>query len=134
MIWYHRHTFNIAHQRRLVGRARTKNRDCYELIRQVRYQLFAVQLVSKYCNYKCSPFSLPFVGVSLVICHSAVRLYSLFFHCSLLLSFSIHFSSFSAFHRSLFTQSYMWSSAFLLILFHPAHISNYACLSSNFLS
>ena len=51
----------------------------------------------------------PFLGVRLVSCHSALRLL-LFFHGSLLLAFSLPLSSSSAFLISLFAQSSRLSS------------------------
>ena len=58
-------------------------------------------------NASCSSSCFPCVGVRLV--YWSLRFTASFvicFHWSLLLAFSLHFSSSSAFHRSLFTQSW----------------------------
>ena len=49
----------------------------------------------------CSFSRFPFVGARLVICHSDVRLLSLFFHCFMLLAFSLCFSPPSSYLRDL---------------------------------
>ena len=53
----------------------------------------------------CSSSGFLFVGVNLVSCHSVVRLFSLFFPLLPVVGLSLHFSSSSAFLRSLFTHS-----------------------------
>ena len=108
----------------------------------------------------CSSSCFPCVGVRLI--YWSLRSTATFVICfdwSLLLAFSLHFSSSSAFLRSLFTQSWMWSFLFcgtlwnhlaslsrlFFIIFHSDHESspfhpaihdfaNYTSFSSNFFS
>ena len=119
--------------------------------------------LTKCASKTCSSSGFPCVGVRLV--YSSLRCTATFvirFHWSLLCAFSLHFSSSSAFLRSLFTQSshlscglprFLQPSCFIvsdlfgnfssfILTMCPAHFirllinyfANYASFSSNFFS